>query len=163
MKIDIDLSEIFTDEESGDLDISIRNLIIDTVTAKIYTKIEKDISLKVSGILEKGIKEKLDSFLAELIPSLMDYEFQETERYGAAKEKTTVKNRILKALQDSCNFEDKRYSSECNAFTKAMKAIIEKQIKLYTPQFDKEINAMFVKEAMEYAQTKLKEKLGIKN
>lgn len=161
MKIDLDLSEIFS-EGGEDVNDSIKDMIVNTVTQKIYLKIEKEINAKVNTILEKGIKEKLDAVLAELIPSLMDYEFQETERYGAAKEKTSVKNRILKALQDSCTFEDKRYSSDCNAFTQAMKAIIEKQMKIYTPMFDKEINAEFTKEAMEYAQTKLKGKFGIK-
>jgi len=66
-------------------------------------------------------------------------------------------------LQNQCVFKDKGYSSDNTAFTNAMKNIIEAQMKLFKPQFDKEINAMFTKEAMEYATNKLREKLGIKN
>ena len=163
MKIDIDLSEIF-DEESGDVDASVKDVIISTVTQKIYAKIEKSITGKLDDILSKGIKEKLDSLLAELIPSLMDYEFQETAQYGASKERTTVKNRILRALQSQCEYQNARqgYSSDHNAFTNAINNIVAAQMKLYKPQFDKEVNAIFVKEAMEYAQKSIREKLGIK-
>lgn len=165
MKIDIDLSEIF-DEETGNVDASIKDVIINTVTQKIYNKIEREISQNVTDILKKGIATHLDKFLTELIPNLMDYEFQETGRYGEVKEsKTTVKNKILKSLQEQCVFQAKNSysgSRDNNPYTNAMLAIIEEQMRHYKPQFDKEVNAMFVKEAMDYAQNKLKEKLGIK-
>lgn len=162
MKIDIDLSEIFVDgDEGGDVNQSIKDIIIDTVCSKIYARINKEITDKVSAILEKGITEKLNAYLSNLIPMLMEYEFQETAMYGASKEKTTVKNRILKTLETQCIFKEGRYDSENNAFTKAMRGIIENQMKAYKPEFDKQLNALFIKEAMDYAVTAVKKKLGI--
>lgn len=163
MKIDIDLSEIFEDgNEDGAVNASIKDLIIHTVTQRIYQKVERDISAMVSDILKKGITEKLNSYLSQLIPTLMDYEFEETATYGAKKEKTTVKNRILKELERNCTYKNERYSSDNNAFTDAIKVTVAKHINDFKPAFDKEVNALFIKEAMDYAQTKLKERLGIK-
>lgn len=163
MKIDIDLDEIF--DEGGNVDDSIKERIIQTITGRIYTKIERDVTRTVDELVKVGVKAKIDSCLAEIVTNLMDYEFQEVGPYGDLKgEKTTVKNKILKALQNECVYKEARsgYSSDRNAFTVAMRNIIDEQMKAYKPLFDKEINALFVKEAMEYAQTKLREKLGIK-
>lgn len=160
MKIDLDLSDIFSDGDE-DVNESIKDMIINTVTQKIYTKIEKEISEKVNDILGKGIKGKLDSFLSDFIPGLMEYEFQEIGRYGASEQKTTVKNRILKEIEKECVFKDPTSYSSGNAFTNSLKSIVEEQIRKFKPIFDKEVNAMFAKEALEYAQKKLKERLGI--
>lgn len=163
MKIDLSLDEIF--DEEGGVEDSIKDRIIQTVTQRIYTKIERDISRQLDEILKKGIEERLDAYLSDLIPSLMAYEFQETGYYGDEKEpKTTVKNKILRVLQQECIYKEARggYSSDQNAFTNAMKNIVEAQMKLYKPAFDKEINALFIKESMEYAQKKIQERLGIK-
>lgn len=164
MKIDIDLSEIFVDgDEGGDVNQSIKDIIIDTVCSKIYGRINKEITDKISSILEKGITEKLNAYLSNLIPMLMEYEFEETGYYGASKAaKTTVKNRILKTLETQCVFSERgSYNSDNNAFTKSVKEIIEKQMKEYKPAFDKQVNALFVKEAMDYAVAQVKKKLGI--
>lgn len=163
MKIDLDLDEIF--DEGENVDDSIKERIIQTITNRVYQKIERDVSRTVDELVKTGVKQKIDCWLTEAIPVLMDYEFQQTDMYGATRgEKTTVRNRILQALQTECIYCDARggYSSDQNAFTNAIKSIVAEQMKKYTPQLDKEVNAMFTKEAMDYAQTKLKEKLGIK-
>jgi hypothetical protein len=163
MKIDLDLDEIF--DEGENVDDSIKERIIQTVTNRIYAKIERDVSGTVDEIVKNGVKEKIYSWLADAIPGLMDYEFQQTDMYGATRgEKTTVRNRILQALQTECVYKESRsgYSSEHNAFTNAMKNIIAEQMNKYIPQFDKEINALFIKEAMKYAQESLQKRLGLK-
>ena len=161
MKIDLDLSEIFI-EEGNDIKESVKDRIISAITQKIYLKIENDLADKIKEILEKGIQDKVYTVLSELIPSLMDVEFQVVGSYGVTGETTTVKNRILRQLEKECIFKDVQYGSDRNAFTNSLKSIVEKKMNEFKPVFDKEVNAMFVKEAMEYAQNKLKEKLGIK-
>lgn len=163
MKIDLDLDEIL--DEGENVDDSIKERIIQTITNRIYAKIERDVSNIVDKLVHTGAKEKIESWLAEAIPNLMDYEFEETGCYGnKVGKKTTVRDRILQALQYECVYKEARsgYSSDNNAFTTAMKNIISTQLKEYYPKFDKEINAMFVKEALEYAVKKVQEKLGIK-
>lgn len=161
MKIDIDLSDIF-DEGEESVNDSVKDTIINTVVQKIYSKIDKEISIKVSEILIKGITEKLHAHLDKLIPELMEYEFAETGMYGASKEKTTVKNRILKQLETECKWKDARYESDKNAFTKAVEGVVSKMTAEFKAKFNTEVNALFVKETLEHAQLKLREKLGIK-
>lgn len=160
MKIDLDLNDIF--DEEGDVEDSIKERIIQSITSRIYAKIDRDVSSRVDEILRKGIKEKLDYNLSVLIPDLMDYEFQQVNRYGdKVGEPTTVKDQILKALQSELTFTNARYESDNNAVTKCLHRIIEEQMKGFKVQFDKEVNAMFVKEAMDYATQQVKKKLGI--
>ena len=160
MKIDLDLDEIF--DEEGNVDDSIKERIIQTITNKIYTKIERDISKKLNEIVEKEIKEKVSMTLSLLMPSLLDYEFTPTSSYGSTKEKTTVKNSILEAIKSECTWGKGHYASENTAFTNTIIKTVENQMTLFKPQLDKELNAAFVKEALDYAQKKLQEKLGIK-
>lgn len=163
MKIDLDLSEIFI-EESDDIKETVKDRIVNAVTQKIYLKVENDIGSKIEEILTKGIQDKVYTALSELIPKLMDEEFQEIGSYGVKGEKTTVRNRILKQLEKECVLKDGDYNSNSdrNIFTSTIKGIIEKRMREFKPVFDKEINALFIKEALEYAQYKLKERLGIK-
>jgi hypothetical protein len=161
MKIEINLSDVYN-EETGEVDGSIKDLIIDEVSRVISLRIEKSISNRIIETVDKVIKEKVNSFMETEIPNLMNYEFQPTSSYGATKEKTTVKNQILNALQSACTYEKKQYNSDCSTFTKAMLDIVSEQMKVYKPKFDKEINAIFVQEALDYAQAKLKERLGLK-
>lgn len=164
MKIDIDLSEIFEEGEEGPVKESIKDEIINAVVNLIYGKLDRTFTDKFNELLNRQIDERLKEALDTIIPQLMDYEFTETARYGASEKKTTVKNRILKALESECEYREARsgYSGDNNAFTKAIRNIIAAQMKEYKPKFDQEVNALFVKEALEYAVGKVKEKLGIK-
>lgn len=161
MKIDLDLSEIFS-EGGEDVNESVRDMIINSVTEKIYLAINKEIGHKISTILDIEIKNRVKIELDVLIPSLMDYEFEETSRYGQVSPKITIKNRILKDIERECVWKDGNYDSDKSAFTKTLKAMVAKKMDEFRPAFDKELNAVFVKEAMDYAQKKLSERLGIK-
>ena len=161
MKIEVNLTGVF-DEETGEVSEAVKGAIIQEATDRIYEKIDRCTDRKLDELISKGIVGRVNAHLDALIPSLMDYEFQETARYGATEgEQTTVKNRILKYLGDVCVFKERNYSSDRNAFTEAMKSIIESQMKLYKPEFDKQVNAMFVKEAMDYAVQAIRKKLGV--
>lgn len=164
MKVEIDLNEVFGGEmdEEGNIPESMQDQIINIVTGRIYQNIERKISQRVDLILENEIKLKVGEYLDALIPDLMEYEFQETGRYGAAKEeKTTVKNKILKILESECVYKPATYSSDRTPFTNAMTKIIEAQMKLFKPEFNRQVDAMFVQEAMNYATEKLKKTLKI--
>lgn len=161
MKIDIDLSEIFDDGEENVKD-SVRDVIVSTVTQKIYSKIDKEISAKISTILEAGITAKVREHLDKIIPELMDYEFTETSSYGATKTPTTVKNQILKHVANEVVWKESRYESDRNSYTRALYAVVETKMAEFKKQFNKDVDALFVKEAMEHAQLKLRERLGIK-
>ncbi len=161
MKIDLDLSEILS-EGAEDVNESVKDAIINVVSQRIYVSIEKGIQNKISTILEKEMSLKVKEEMNVLVPSLLDYEFEETSSYGRKSEKITVKNRILKDIERECVWKDGSYDSDKSAYTKTLKKIVADAMGAFKPAFDKEVNAMFTKECLEYAQKKLSERLGIK-
>ena len=161
MKIDLDLSEIFM-EGGADVNQSIKEAIISSVVDRIYRSIEKAIQDKVDRILENGITAKIKETMDALMPEILNYEFAETSHYGVSQKTITVKNRILQDIAKEMVWRDGNWDSDKSAYTKILKAIVGEWMGKFKPEFDKQVNQTFVKEAMEYAQKKLAEKLGIK-
>lgn len=118
--------------------------------------------ITVQEILTKGIKEKLDTHLETLIPNLMDHEFTEVTSWGEKRGTFTVKQRILAALEGQCQYKEGGYSYDKNAFSKALDKIVEEKMKNFSAQMKNEIDSKFVKEAMNWAEQKLRERLGVK-
>jgi hypothetical protein len=162
MELKINIEGIFADEDGSTVNDSIRDSIIAEVTEKIYRAVWKQVEVKTNEILTTGIKEKLGAQLDELIPQLMDHKFTEVTSWGQTKDTFTVRERILKALEQQCVFKDSNYSSERNAFTSSLRSVVDEKMNLFKKEYNREVDAMFVKEAMEFAQQKLQERLGIK-
>jgi hypothetical protein len=161
MKIELDLSEVFCEE--GAVNPSIKDGIIETVSENIYEKIERDIQRTVSGILEKEITKKVKETLDAMMPEILNYEFVETSRYGVQEKPITVKNRILKDIAKELTWRDGTFDSDKTVYTKTVKSALELRMKEFKTAWDKEINALFMKEAMLYAKTTLAKKLEIKD
>lgn len=163
MKIEVNLSGIFADEDGNEVNDTIKQEIITEVTDKIYAGMQNEMKKTVNEILTKGIQERLKSHLDELIPQLMDYEFVETTSWGETKEKWTVKNRLLNAMEKMCVFKDEgRYDSNNNAFTNSVKKQVEEKFKSFAQDYNKMVDAEFTKQALQHASKKLSEALGVK-
>ena len=162
MEMKINLEGIFADEDGNTVNDSIKNTIIDEVTHKIYGAVWKQVEIKVTEILTKGIKEKLDEHLAVLIPQLMDHQFEEVTSWGEKKGVFTVRARILAALAKECEFKETTYSSDRNSFTKSLRAVVDEKMNEFKKEYNRAVDAAFTAEAMAFAQQKLREKLGVK-
>lgn len=163
MKIEVNLSGIFSDEEGNEVHDSIKNEIIETVTEKVYLEIQKQIEKSVNEILTTGLQNQMKAHLDTLIPQLMDHEFTETTTWGEKKGTYTVRNRLLKALDDMCKYSDRgNYSSDKNAFTDSVKSAVEEKFKNFRIEYNKQVDAEFSKQALAHASSKLREALGIK-
>ncbi len=162
MKIDLDLSEIFS-SSGEDVNESVKESIINTVSDKIYKLIERSVQSKVSNIVENEIKVKVKSELDALIPSLLDYEFIETSHYGVTSPKISVRNRILQDIENQCKWRDGSFDSDKSPYTKAVKKMVEEQLAKFKSEFVNAVDSKFVDEAYKYAELKIKEKLKIGN
>lgn len=164
MKIEVNLSGIFADEDGNEVNDTVRSEIIENVTEKIYLSMHKEIEKTVNEILTKGITERLKSHLDILIPQLMDFEFVETTSWGETKNKWTVKNRLLNVLEKMCEYEKNsgRYNSDCNAFTRSVKDVVDEKFKTFKEEYNKKVDAEFTDSALAFASKKLRETLGIK-
>jgi hypothetical protein len=161
MRVDIDLSEIFT-EGDGDIQESVKDAIIESVNEKIFRAIEQQVNRRIAELIEKEIKDRVSAHLDVIIPELMDYEFTETTRYGEATGTTTVKNRILSDIEKSMIWKDGAYDSDRSPYTKALKQVVQEKLLGFAKEFSKQIDSQFVAECIGYAQKKLQERMGIK-
>ena len=162
MKIEVDLSEVFEDEEGGVFRPETKEAIMVAVVEKIYRAVEKNIGKSISDQIENIVCDRLAAAMETLIENLMDYEFTETGSYGQTKGTTTIRNRIFKEIESHMVWKEGRYSSDNNSFTKAALKVIEDKMKTFQDMFNKEVDAQFTKDCMAYATKKLQERLGIK-
>jgi cobalamin biosynthesis protein CbiD len=161
MKIDVDLSELVNEDGSGVKDL-LKDSIIETVANMIYRSMEKEAKSKLSTMIENGVKAKVTEALDKMLPEIMNYEFTETSSYGVKREAITVKNKILDDVAKSLQWRDGNWDSDKSTYTKVIKSIVEKKMNEFSGEFKKNLDAIFVKEALEYAQKTLAAKLGIK-
>lgn len=165
MKLEMDLSSIFAEGPEDQPGMSVQELIRDAV----ITQVTSDVRGKVKDILDQKLNEVLGSavnaavqeFLDKQLPVLMDHEFTETTTWGEKKGTYTVRNRILKALDDQANYKKESYSSDRNSFTKCLDDIVQQKMSDFKKQINTQVDAKFTKEAMEYAEEKLRERLKV--
>jgi hypothetical protein len=164
MKLEIDLSNIFNNGTNS-VNENVRAEIVEVATEKmadLFGSHYKDLTKKIHEDLAKLASDRISKFLDEEIPKLMDYEYEEVTSWGEKKGKYTVRSRLLKEIDNQMVFKESTYSSDRNAFTKAVKESVEERVSSFRRDFNKEVDKKFTLEALDYAEKKLKERLGIK-
>jgi hypothetical protein len=162
MKIEIDLNDILGDESGSEtLQESVRRQVIDSVTTTIKKGVGVQIDAAVSSTISAGIKDYLDNEMPALLSSIMDAEYTPVDRYGDRNKPTSFRKELVRSIAENMVYKKTTYSSDKNAFTKAVDEVIEENLKLFRTDFEKLVNAGFTASAMEYATNALKKKLGI--
>ena len=137
MKIEIDLEKIFVGEqineegdvvESIDFNTAIRNAVIDRVISTMGYDFKRNIQDELNSTISTGIKEEVQKVLADKIPNFLDIEFTEKSSWGETKGTWTVRNRIMKEIENQCTFKNGRHSSDRNYFSDAILDVSEKEI-----------------------------------
>lgn len=165
MKLEIDLSTIFAtgpeDEPGLSVQELIRDAVITQVTSDVRGKVKDILDQKLNEVLGSAVNVAVQEFLDKQLPILMDHEFTETTTWGEKKGTYTVRNRILKALDDQASYKKESYSSDRNSFTKCLDNIVENKMTDFKKQINTQVDEKFTKEAMAYAEQRLKERLKI--
>ena len=163
MKIDVNLSDIFDEDEEGNV---IKPDIKESIFGAVVNQITRSLEAPTKDFLERSLRELVHSIVAtkieEIITQLFDYEFTEVSRYGEPKETTTLRMRIFKDIEAMMVFKPTTYRSDESRFTSCIRELVEAETKKFKPVFDKEINARFTNECMNYATEQLQKKLGLK-
>lgn len=166
MKIEIDLNDILGgDEEYGSetLNESIRRQVVDKLTKTVSEGIGKRIDVELARVIDEQITTGLKDKLPALVDDILAAEYTPVDRYGhRSKETTNIRAEIVKTVTEQMVYKTGGYSSEKNAYTSAVDGLISKHVGEFKAAFDKQIDATFVREAMEYATKKLGERLGVK-
>lgn len=162
MKIEIDLNDILGDENGSEtLQESVRRQVIESVARTTKEGIGRKIDEAVGETIKKGINDYLATEMPSLLANIMDAEFVTVDQWGSRGTTTSFRKELVKSITANMQYKKTQYSSDKNAFTKAVDEVIEENVKLFKDDFKKQVDAQFTAAAMQYATDVLKKKLGI--
>ena len=166
MKIEIDLDDIFRDEDgnSGEsLQDSIRRQVIDSLSGDMKKRMFQRIDLEISEVMRDQIKAVMDQKMPELIDDIMNATYVPTSSYGQRGEPTTFRNEIIKSVADNMQYkpDSSGYSNRENAFTRAVKSIVEAKTDEIKKALVAEIDVKFQRDAITFAVQELQKRLGL--
>lgn len=164
MKIEIDLDDIFRDEDGNPeecLQDSIRRQVIAKLEGDMRKRLFARIDTEVSAIMSKQIGEVMTEKMPELIDDIMNTTYTPVSTYGSRSEPTTFRAEIIKAVAANMKYEPRNYPSDENAFTRAVKSIVEKQTGEFQKSLLAQIDTKFREDAIKFAVTELSKRLGL--
>jgi len=164
MKIEIDLNDIFCDEgePSRTLEENVRIEIIERLTGDMRKRIFIKIDEELSRVMNEQITLVMSEKMPEIIEDIMNVTYTPISNYGSKGEPTTFRNEIIKSVSANMVYAPKAYSSDENAFTKAVKSIVESKTKAIQEEITKNVDVKFKEDAIKFAVAKLSERLGLK-
>lgn len=164
MKIEIDLDNIFRDEDGNPeegIEESIRRQVVSRLTDDYRKKLFAKFDMELTRIMQEQIAEVMKTRMPEFIDDILTAEYTPVSSYGQPSAPTTFRSEIIKSIAANMKYEPKQYSSDENTFTKAVKSIVE----LKTGEIKKEITAQvdtkFRTDAITFAVKQLSERLGL--
>jgi hypothetical protein len=161
VKIEIDLNNIFADGVTTEE--AIRREIVEILAADFKKRIKASVDDELQKSISQEILKQVSTTLAIVIPSMLDHEFTEVTSWGEKKATYTVRNRILKAIDDNTTFKKDSYGRGENSLSQVVDTVVKEQLRGFEKNVVKLIDEKFTKEAMEFAEKKLKDRLGIKS
>jgi hypothetical protein len=164
MKIEIDLDDVFRDESGypeESAEDSIRRQVLARLTAEYRERLFKRFDDELAAIMQAQIQEAIKLQMPSLVDDIMNADFIPVSKYGERSSPTTFRAEIVKAIGSELVYKPKNYSSEENAFTRAVKGVVGEQTKAIEKALRAEIDESFKREAIAFAVTKIQERLGL--
>jgi hypothetical protein len=164
MKFEIDLADVLTDEYGNGetLADTVRRQVIDKLTAEVSKGVRAQIDTEVARVLNEELQTAVKDKLPALMDDLMNTEYYSVDRWGdRAKQPTTFRNELVKAIMSNMDYKYQRYDSDKNVFTKAVDAVVSENVKVMQKEFDKKVIELFQKEAFDYAMKQMAAKLQV--
>ena len=164
MKIEIDLDDIFRDEDGNpeeSLEESVRRQVVDRLTGDLRKRLFQQLDDQLSKTMAKLVADTAKEHVPAIIEDIMNAEYTPVDRYGSRGEKTNFRAEIIKAIGTQMKYEPKQWSSEENAFTKAVKSVVELKTNTIKDEITKQVDVQFKNDAISFAVKKLSERLGL--
>lgn len=162
MKFEVDLNDILGDEYGAEtLQDSVRRQVVERVTAYV----EKGVKDQINAAVSETITQQLQAYVTDKMPEIgreiLETEYTPVGRWGEKAEPTTFHKELLKVFTEQMVYKKTQYSSDSNAFTKTVDSAMEKALQQFKVDYQKQVDAQFTHEALTFAVTTLKKKLGI--
>lgn len=162
MKIEFELDDIFARSEGISLETQIKRDIVDQILEFYSASLKSDTRAFIIDAVMKAIQAEVQVAIPALISDLLNREYTPVKQYGVKGEPTTFAKDLHATMAAEMVYKKSHYDSDKNAFTKAMDAAISEKLNAFKKEWLREVDAKFVADAMEYARSKLAERLGVK-
>ena len=164
MKIEVDLGDIFCDED-GNAEESIKDSVERQVVARLTKTIEagigKQIDAEVSRVISEVLQKKAEELLPALADDMINAEYRTVGQFGRMGDLTTFRKELLKVITEQMVYKREKYDRDRNVFSKTVEAVIEENTKAFQSEFNKIVTHKFRDEALAYAVNSLKKTLGL--
>lgn len=163
MKIEIDLNEILQDEygPTENLAESIRRQIIDSISGEVKKDISKRVSEETQRVINEELQGQLRDRMPEIIDDILTAPYTIVGTYGQKGETTNFRDELVKAIHTQMKYAKTNYSSDTNAFTKAVDALVAENMKKFQTEFNAMVKDTFTRDAFNYATTEMRKRLGL--
>jgi hypothetical protein len=159
MKIEIDLNEIL--EHEGGVE-SIKESVCRQITDHLSRSIKDRVKDRINEVLADSVKKAIDEKIPVFMADLLDSEYTVVDRYGSAnKGETTLRKELVNTIKEQMQYKSSRYDNDKNAFTRAVEETVGVQVKDFQRSFNALVTEQFTKDAMEFAVSRLRERLGM--
>ena len=161
MKIDLDLSDIYEDEDGCKMRMEFRDSVIASIAHSLRDEIRTMLKEQVGMAISKLVKENIEDQVPKILNDFLDYEFIETSSWGEKKPPYTVRKKIAQVLQEAVGFERKDFwsTSKETPFTKLIVSAIQKEIEPLSKQMSATMNLEFRKACVNEAAKQLEARM----
>ena len=156
MQITVNTKDILGDETT------IRDEVIEQVVAALTLSMRQDAVERLDKLLNEQLSKVVAEQVAATVNMHLDTEFADMDAYGRPGKTCTVRARIADFIQQQCTFKRENYSNNENAFTKAVREVVEKEVAKFKAEFNALVTRQVVEQSAEMATQRLRDALGIK-
>ena len=164
MKIEVNLEDIFRDDDGNpeeSIEECIHRQITDRLTGdlrkRLFDRIDNELGKAMAKMVEKVVAEKGDS----IINNILEAKYTPVSDFGQRGSETTFRDSIVKAVSSQIVYKPANYSSDENAFTRAVKSIVENQTDAVKAAITAQVDTKFKEDAIKFAVSELSKRLGL--
>lgn len=164
MKLEIDLGDILRDE-NGDpeesLQESIRRQIVDRMSGDLRKRLFQRMDEELSRVMSAQLRAAVEQQMPALLEDVMNTSYTPISKFGEKGQSTTFRAELVRAVAENMKYQPRAYASEENAFTKAVRSILEAQMDAIRKEIVSAVDVKFKQDAIAFAVKQLSERLGL--
>jgi len=164
MKIEIDLDNIFRDDDGNpeeSLEESVRRQVISRLTEDYRKRLFQRFDTELGDIMREQISKVMEAQMPVFVDDILNAEYRPVGRYGERGEPTTFRAEIIRSIGEQMTYQPKDYSHQENAFTKAVKSIVELKTNEVKKHITEQVDTKFKQDAITFAVRQLADRLGL--
>ena len=146
-----------------ELSVIVARCISETVIHK-QIRVDGEDLIRICGLRDWSsvvFSESIVQWMPSFVDGILDAEYVPVSSYGERKPSTTFRAEIIESIAKNLKYEPRNYSSEENAFTRAVKSVVELKTGEIKKALTQEIDTKFRADAIAYAVKQLSERLGL--